>query len=316
MFFRIAKTSERRDQDMNMKPFKPVSLMLAGLLALLPMLAAADTLDRVRANNTFTMGYLPDLAPFSSEAGGKADGYAIEICQKIADKVKVGLGLTDMQVNYKALSIGKVIESIKGGEIDLFCSPMPETLERRKSVSFSRPVYTAGLSVLVRKDAPPSLVNVLEGEALHTGPTWRATINQGLASHTFAAMKGGVTKDWLHDKMRKLGVIATLVTVDSHEAGVKMVAEGKASAFFSERMLLQNYLQAHAAAGDMMVLDRIFEIAPVSMALARGDEDFRLLVDTVISGMYQSGEMEQLHTRYFGEPGEMLKILSRAYALP
>ncbi|WP_092430712.1 amino acid ABC transporter substrate-binding protein [Geopseudomonas sagittaria] len=301
---------------MNMKPNKPVSLLLAGLFALLPALAGADTLERVRSNNAFTMGYLPDLAPFTSGEGGKASGYAIEICQKIAERVQAGLGLTDMQANYKALSLGKVVEAIKAGEVDLFCSPTPETLEHRKSVSFSRPVYTAGLSVLVRKDAHPSLVNVLNGEAVHTGPTWRATINQGLASHTFAAIKGGVTEDWVRDKMRKLGVIATLINVDSHEAGVKMVAEGKASAFFSERMLLQNYVQEHAAAGDMMVLERIFEIAPVSMALARGDEDFRLLVDTAISEMYQSGEMELLHTRYFGAPGEMLKILSRVYALP
>ncbi|HEY8329875.1 MAG TPA: amino acid ABC transporter substrate-binding protein [Pseudomonas sp.] len=301
---------------MNMKPHNPISLLLAGLFAVLPMLAGADTLERVRSSNTLTLGYLANLAPFTSEEGGKAGGYAIEICQKIADRVKSGLGLSDMQVRYQPIGSGKVIEAIGRSEIDLFCSPTPETLERRKVVSFSRPVYTAGMSVMVRKNAPPSLVNVLNGEAVHTGPTWRATINQGLASHTFVALKGGMSKDWVHDKMRRLGVIATLVTVTSHEEGVKMVAEGKASAFFSERMLLQNYMQEHAAAGEMMVLDRIFEIAPVSMALARGDEDFRLLVDTVISEMYHSGELLQLHTKYFGEPGEMLKILSRVYALP
>ncbi len=299
-----------------MKPNKPVSLLLAGLFALLPLLAGADTLERVRASNTLNMGYLPDLAPFSSEEAGKPSGYAIEICQMIAERVKTGLGLSDMQANYKSVDIGKVIEAFNGGEIDLFCSPMPETLERRKSVSFSRPVYTAGLSVLVRKDAAPSLINVLNGEAVHSGPTWRATINQGLASHTFAAMKGGITKDWLHDKMRKLGVIATLVTVDSHEEGVQMVAEGKASAFFSERMLLQNYLEAHHAAGDMRVLERIFDIAPVSMALVRGDEDFRLLVDTVISEMYRSPEYERLYTKYFGAPGDMVRLLVPVYALP
>ncbi|MNE07217.1 Glutamate/aspartate periplasmic-binding protein precursor [compost metagenome] len=256
------------------------------------------------------------MAPFTSEEGGKAGGYAIEICQKIADRVKSGLGLSDMQVRYQPIGTGKVIEAIGSSEIDLFCSPTPETLERRKSVSFSRPVYTAGMSVMVRKDASPSLVNVLNGEAVHTGPTWRATINQGLANHTFVAIKGGVTDEWVRDKMRRLGVIATLVTVTSHEEGVKMVAEGKASAFFSERMLLQNYMQEHAAAGEMMLLDRIFEIAPVSMALAPGDEDFRLLVDTVISEMYQSGEMEKLQTKYFGAPGDMAKLLFHVYALP
>ncbi|SDH12357.1 polar amino acid transport system substrate-binding protein [Pseudomonas benzenivorans] len=299
-----------------MKPRKSISLLLAGLLALLPLVAGADTFERVRANNAITLGYLPDFAPFSSEEGGKVGGYAIDLCQKIADAVKTGLGLSDMQVRYKATSVDKAIDATRSGDIDILCTPTPETLERRKSVSYSLPVYTAGLSVVVRKDAPPSLVKALNGEVVHTGPTWRATINQGLANHTFATIKGDVTEDWVRDKMRKLGVIATLVTVDSHERGMQMVAEGKADAFFAERMLLQSNVQEQQATDKLMVLDRIFEIAPVAMVLQRGDEDFRLLVDTVLSDLYRSGELEQLYTKYFGEPGEVAKILSRVYALP
>lgn len=299
-----------------MKPHKPASLLLAGLFALLPLLAGADTLERVRASNTFTLGYLPDLAPFSSVEGGKAGGYAIDLCLKIADQVKASLGLPEMQVRYQALSGDKAIGAISSGDVDILCTPTPETLARRKSVSYSRPVYTAGLSVVVRKDASPELIRVLNGEVAHTGPTWRATINQGLANHTYATVEGGVTEEWLRDRMRRLGVIATLVTVDSHEQGMQLVAEGKAHAFFAERMLLKSDLQKSKAADQMMVMDRIFDFAPVSMALQRGDEDFRLLVDTVISDLYRSGEMEQLHRRYLGEPGDAVKKLFHVYALP
>lgn len=299
-----------------MKPRKSISLLLTGLFALLPMLAGADTLERVRTSNTFTLGYVPDLAPFTSEKDGKVGGYAIDLCLKIADGLKTGLGLADMQVRYQALAIDQALDAISSGKVDIFCTPSPETLERRKSVSYSQPVYTAGLSVLVRKDAPLGLVNALNGEAVHSGPTWRATINQGLANHTFATLEGGVTEDWVRDKLRRLGVIATLVVVDSHAQGVQRVAEGKADAFFAERMLLQSNVQEQQAADELMVLDRIFEIAPVSLALERDDEDFRLLVDTVLSDLYRSGELEQLYTKYFGEPGEMAKILSRVYALP
>lgn len=299
-----------------MKPRKSISLLLTGLFALLPMLAGADTLERVRTSNTFTLGYVPDLAPFTSEKDGKVGGYAIDLCLKIADGLKTGLGLADMQVRYQALAIDQALDAISSGKVDIFCTPSPETLERRKSVSYSQPVYTAGLSVLVRKDAPLGLVNALNGEAVHSGPTWRATINQGLANHTFATLEGGVTEDWVRDKLRRLGVIATLVVVDSHAQGVQRVAEGKADAFFAERMLLQSNVQEQQAADELMVLDRIFEIAPVSLALERDDEDFRLLVDTVLSDLYRSGELEQLYTKYFGEPGEVAKILSRVYALP
>ncbi|MNJ55736.1 Bacterial extracellular solute-binding protein, family 3 [compost metagenome] len=177
-------------------------------------------------------------------------------------------------------------------------------------------MYTAGLSVVVRKDAAPALVRVLNGEAVHTGPTWRATINQGLANHTYATLEGGVTEGWIRDRMRKLGVIANLVTVDSHEEGLQLVAERKADAFFGERMLLQSDLQKGGAAEQMRVLDTIFAFAPVALALERSDEDFRLLVDTVISQLYHSGEIEQLHRKYLGELREGAQLLFPVYALP
>lgn len=299
-----------------MKPYNPVSLLLAGLFALLPVLAGADTLERVRMSSTFNLGYLPDLAPFSGEEGGKVSGYGIDLCLKIADRVQKELGLTDMRVNYQAVSADTAVGAVRAGEIDILCTPTPETLERRKSVSYSRPVYTAGLSVAVREDASPALVRVLSGEAVHTGPTWRATINQGLAYHTYATIEGGVTEDWIRDRMRKLGVIATLVTVTSHAQGIELVAERKADAFFGERMLLQSGLRKGAYAEQMRVLDTIFAFAPVAMAVERGDEDFRLLVDTVISELYRSGGIEQLHKQYLGDLREGARQLFSVYALP
>ncbi|KHL68233.1 ABC transporter substrate-binding protein [Pseudomonas flexibilis] len=299
-----------------MKRHTIASLLLVGLLALLPVLAGANTLERVRMNNTFTLGYLPDLAPFSSETGGTVSGYGIELCLKIADRVKAELGLSNMQVRYKAVSRGEVIGAIQSGAIDIFCTPTPETLASRKEVSFSRPVYTAGLAVVVRTDAQPQLIRALSGEPVHTGPTWRATINQGLANHTYATIEGGISEEWARDRMRKLGVIATLVTVDSHAQGIELVAERKADAFFGERMLLQTDLRKSAAADQMQVLDTLFGFTPVSFPLERGDEDFRLLVDTVISELYRSGEIERAHRKYLGELREGAELLFPIYALP
>lgn len=296
---------------------KPVHLLLA-CLVLLPGLASASssTLERVRSSNSFTLGYLPDMAPFSSQQGDKPVGYAMTLCQKIAERVQTELGLSDLQVRYQALDDAESITAVSSGKVDLLCTPTPETLEQRKSVSFSLPVYTAGMAALVRDDASETLLRVLNGEVAHEGPTWRATINRGLANHTYVVTKGGVTEEWVRDKMRLLGVIATLVTVDNHEEGVQLVAEGKADAFFSERILLKNYLAKNKDAGDMRVLERIYEFAPVAMALPRSDEDFRLLVDTALSETYRSGELEKIYSQYLGEPGEMVKMLFKVYALP
>jgi polar amino acid transport system substrate-binding protein len=116
--------------------------------------------------------------------------------------------------------------------------------------------------------------------------------------------------------MQLLGVVATLVTVQNADAGMKLVAEGKADAFFAERMVLKNLLSTHYAAANLKLLDRIFEYAPTAMAVDRNDENFRLLVDTALSEMYRSGEIEQAYDKYLGGIGDRGKKLFKVYALP
>ncbi len=81
-------------------------------------------------------------------------------------------------------------DAIARGEMDLFCGPAGATLAERERVSFSIPVYVTGVGALVRSDASPGLMRVPNAQVAHTGPTWRATINAGLANQTFAVYSG------------------------------------------------------------------------------------------------------------------------------
>ncbi|MGH8485877.1 MAG: transporter substrate-binding domain-containing protein, partial [Pseudomonas sp.] len=200
--------------------------------------------------------------------------------------------------------------------VDLLCTPTVATLERRKSVSFSIPVYTAGVTAMVRKDAPAALLNVLNGKPASEGPTWRATLNRGLTNQTFAVVAGGVTEHWVRQQLQSLGVIATVIALPDNQAGMEAVAQGKAHAFFSARMVLKNLLAQRVAGDGLMLVERIYEYAPVSMVLPRGDEDFRLLVDTTISQMYRSGEIEQAYDTYLGGTTPSIRKMFKLYALP
>lgn len=292
------------------------SKTIALLFACLPLLAGANTLERVRSSNTLTLGYLPDFAPFSVKVGDKVQGYAIGLCEKIADKVKAELGLPELQVSYQPVTVAEEISAVSSGKIDLLCTPTPPTLERRKTVSYSVPIYTAGLSVVVHQDAPATLLDVLNGKVAHTGPTWRATVNRGLANQTYVTTAGGVSEAWIRQQMRLLGVVATLITVDTTADGLELVAKGKADAMFSERMILRNLLDSHYPTGNLVLLDRIFEYAPTAMAVPRDDEDFRLLVDTTLSEMYRSGAIEQAYDKYLEGTSDTTRKLFKVYALP
>lgn len=301
---------------MNARSPSAIRMLLTGALFLLPSLAGADTLERVRSSNTFTLGYVQDFAPFSSLEGDKPEGYAMALCLKIADRLKDELDLPGLQVRYQAVTVDNEVSAVSSGQVDIVCTPTPETLENRKRVSYSIPIYTAGLSAVVRRDAPESLLRALNGEEVHSGPTWRATVNRGLANQTIAVLEGGVSEGWVRNKMKMLGVLTTLVTVDSVAAGVKAVAGGKANTFISERMLLQHQVDRSKDVAELMVVPRLFELAPAAMIVERGDEDFRLLVDTVLSEMYRSGEIEQAYATYLGGARGTSKLLFKIYGLP
>ncbi|WP_137974227.1 amino acid ABC transporter substrate-binding protein [Pseudomonas sp. F(2018)] len=293
---------------------KRAAWMLMALLLAQPL--AAQTLERIRSSNSLTLGYLADLAPFSSQQGEGPAGYGIELCQRVAERVKRELGLAELQVQYRLLARDAVLPALQAGEVDLLCSGLVETLARRELLNFSLPIYPAGRGVVVRSDASPSLVAALNGQTQHSGPQWRATINRGLIHERFAVIGDSVTEHWVRSKLRLYGVQASVVPVAGYAEGVAVVAEGKADAFFADRVVLQNQVALSRAAGELQVLDRLFELEPLALVMARGDDDFRLLVDRELSQVYRTGDIEPLYRKYFGEPSAQVRLLFQAYSRP
>jgi polar amino acid transport system substrate-binding protein len=301
---------------MNLPLAKNAYLVATLALSTLSLISSADTLERVQSSHSLTLGLRSDLAPFTLLEGDKASGYAVELCLMIADKIRIGSGLSDLQVRYLPVMALDEVNAVSSGKVDILCTPTPRTLERRRSVSYSIPVYTAGLSVVVRKDARAPLLNALNGQVVHEGPNWRASVNSGLSNQTFATIKGGVTEEWVRQQMRLLGVVAAVMTVADNSQGIKLVAEGKADAFFSERMLLRHEMAKPGHPSTLMILDRIFEYVPVAMMVGRNDADFLLLVDTVLSDAYRSGVIDRAYDKHFGGVDDASKKLFKVYALP
>ncbi|WP_164291982.1 transporter substrate-binding domain-containing protein, partial [Pseudomonas viridiflava] len=105
----------------------------------------------------------PDFMPFSDQAADKASGYAIDLCLKIAERVRIDLNLPALKIQYQPVSLNDDMNAVSSGRIDILCTPTPPTLARRRIVSASVPIYTAGLSAVVRQDASETLLNVLNG---------------------------------------------------------------------------------------------------------------------------------------------------------
>jgi putrescine:ornithine antiporter len=290
--------------------------LTAALLALLPAAASADTMDRIRESGKLTLGYRTDARPFSyMDASGNATGYAIALCEAVSNAIKAESGNASLAVQWVPVTVEDRFASVRDSKVDLLCGPDAETLELRKEVSFSIPVFQGGIGALVRADAPLPLREILSGQP-PSGPTWRGSPARILAQKTFSTVAGTRSESWLKEKAQELQIAANFTTVTSYEAGVSGVLDRSADVFFADRAILVDAAQSSSSADELLVVERLFTHEPIALALGRDDDDFRLVVDRALSKLYTSPEFETIYLKWFGEPDDAIKSFFRMNALP
>jgi polar amino acid transport system substrate-binding protein len=271
--------------------------------------APATTLERIAANGVIRLGYRTDASPFSyRDEGGQAAGFSITLCNRVADRVKSESGQSGLRVEWVEVGTEDRFSKVADGSVDLLCAADTVTLERRQEVSFSLPIFPGGIGALMRAESIERLRDALEGRAQKSQPLWRGNPATILQNRTFAVVSGTVAEPWVAERLNTFGVSARIQPVDSYDAGVEAVASGKADVLFGDRAILQGAARRSSHAADLKVAERLFTLEPLALALARGDDDFRLLVDSVLSATYASGEFEDLFTETFGEPNERVML--------
>jgi polar amino acid transport system substrate-binding protein len=273
------------------------------------------TLERIRAAGRISFGYLADARPFSyRDEAGKAAGYTVALCTQVAETVKAELGLPALAVDWIPVSADSRFADLHQGKVDLLCGAETATLARRKAADFSVPMFLDGIGALLRADAPVRLKDVLSEGPGPARPLWRASMSI-LELRTFSAVAGTTGESWLKGKINTLGIRATVAPAGNFAAGVARVQDGSSDVFFGDRAVLLEAARG-APAGDLVVLNRRFTHEPLALALARGDDDFRLLVDASLSRLYRSEGFPALYTQWFGEPDDNTLTFYRTSGLP
>jgi len=278
--------------------------------------ATTGALARIKQTGKINIGYVDAAAPFVyRDNAGRVVGYLAGLCQGVADQLKSGLDVPALAVNWTQVSAGERYRALQDHRIDLLCGD-PETLDGRKFISYSVPVYPGGIAALMRTDAQRGLKELLSGDVQPHGPIWRASPAQLLNAQTFSAVSDSPTQRWLNERVSAFRLTAHVVNVSSYEEGVRLVLDRKTNVFFAERQILQDAVKRSTAADNLMILQRRFTIVPISLGVARDDEDMRLSVDRALSRMYTSGDYRGLFVKWFGEPDEDTKNFYRLAVLP
>jgi polar amino acid transport system substrate-binding protein len=270
------------------------------IVALVPLSASAgEALDRIRDGAKVRFAYVPAKPFTSANASGGVEGYGAALCGKIADGLKSQLGLAQLAVEWVQVNPESAIGAIAGGQADVLCTPSNATLARRKTVSYSLPTFAGGIRAVVRNDVTPQVREALELNPKQR-PVWRGTPAQGMVEATrFATVAGTSSERWLAGKVRSFKLNTATSSVPDYASGIKMLMEDKIDVFFAERDVALAAMDEKAQK-ELQVLNRQITHEPLALALPRGDEDLRLLVDTALSGTYSAADFSTLYGKYFG----------------
>lgn len=294
------------------------SILTAAVMSAICMPASAQTLDRVRTSTVLKLGYDPDARPFSFNAEqGRPDGYAIALCNKIADSLRAQLNLPKLDVEWISLAADAKTKAIQDGTADLVCGAEPVTLTQRQQVSFSIPIFPSGTGALLNKNSPLVLREVLQYGEPSSRPVWRgAPARTILENKTFSSIAGTTSEGWLSEKMKTFQLAATAVPVSSYQQGIERVLDGSSAVLFGDMPRLMDAAARSDSSGNLFVLERYFTYEPLGLELRRGDEDFRLAVDRALSETYASQGFRAFFTTWFGPPDETTVTFFRQTALP
>ncbi len=252
----------------------------------------AQTLDRIQETGELRLGYRTDAPPLSYvDTEGRPSGYTPVICSQVAQGLANGLQLESMEVTFVPVTAENRFEKIVSGDVDLHCGAATITLRRMADVGFSIPVYVDGAAALLPKGASQDMAS--------------------LSGQKIGVRNGTTTEEALSNTLRLLEINAEVVSVEKHPQGVQMLLDGEVQAYFADQSILLGLRGSMDSEGQLNVMDRLLTIEKQGLAMARGDADFKLAVDSILSGMYAAGMMQQIFAENMpgAKPGLVLEAM-------
>jgi len=255
--------------------------------------AAAGVLDRARDAGAIRLGYRADAVPFSSDdAGGLPGGYSVELCKSVVEAARAATGRADLRAEWRRLGAEDRFEALARGEVDLLCSADTATLGRRERADFSLPTFVSGATLLYRADGPSTF--------------------EALAGQRVGVRAGTTTEDQLRQGLARAGIAAEIVPVPSHEEGMRRLAAGELAAYSGDGPILLFQLLRSPDRGRLKLSELALGVETYALALPKGDDAFRLLVDRTLARLYRSLEIERVLVASFGteaHPSDLLRAL-------
>ena len=263
--------------------------------------AQADTLGKIKESGTIVFGYRMASPPFSFvDQSGKAVGYSIDLCKRIAAAVKDELGLNGIKIDYVPVTAENRFSMVRQGKVDIVCGSTTNTLKRRERVAFTLLTFVTGAEMLVRTGSGIDGLKDLTGKKV-------------------GVVKGTTTETGLTKALKQQFINAQVVIVKDHYDGLMALEDSKIDAYTSDRIILIGLARKARDPSKLMLMNQFYSVEPYALVVRRDDPDFRLIADRTLASLYRSGRIVEIYRRWLGKiglPSDLVKALYILQGIP
>jgi glutamate/aspartate transport system substrate-binding protein len=269
--------------------------------ALAASAAGAQALDghlkKIADTKTITIAHRTDAAPFSFvDANNNVTGFSVDLCRRVVASLERQLKVDKLAVKYVPVTAQTRFDAIAKGQADMECGASTVTLSRMKTVDFSSFIFIETTGLMAKTSGNYNSLSDLAGKKI-------------------AVISGTTNERAVRAQLERRKMTATVVPVKSNEEGIAALESGAADAFASDALLLIGGVVKAKDPKALALLNDRLSYEPYGIVLPRGDYNFRLAINTALSQIYSSDQIDEVFSRWFSAFGKPTPLTEAVYIL-
>lgn len=275
--------------------------LLTALLVLtfsLPAFAGESTsaFDRIMKTGTIKCGYyaFPPMV-YRNPNTGEFSGLAVDLMNRIGERAGLKIEWTE------EVTFGNWVPALQSKRFDVVCAPMWPEIPMARAVSFTDPLFYAGLYPMVRAD-----------DTRFNDNTPYDRFNQ--PDVTFVTQDGNVIDTITREVFPNAKISAVSASVDGPTI-VQEVVTGKADAILLDKNGEIEYNKNSPTKLRLIRSGEPIKVQSFTLVVGRDELVLKNFLDNAIRELQNSGEINRMLDKWEKEPDTFLRV-AKPYAQP
>ena len=244
---------------------------------------AGDTLAKIKASGSITLGVRESSGLSYTLGNGKYVGFHTEMAERVIADLQKQLGLAKLETKYQPVTSQNRVPLVTNGTVDFECGSTTNNAARQKDVAFAVTTYVEEVRTAVKANSGINSVKDLNGKSVAT--TTGTTSVQTLRKNERA---GGIDFKEVYGK--------------DHADSFLLLETGRADAFVMDGSILAGNISKAKNPADFKIVGEVLSVEPIACMMRKDDPAFKKAVDDSIKRQIADGSLAKLYDKWFIQP--------------